>query len=579
MTPVLVIASPDVESRTVLERELRARYGVEYTVVARSDYDAAERLLDDLARQDQPVALVIACYNPADRGGIEFLAHVPRYSRTTKRAIAVNWGDFGTSTDIFRAIGIGQVDLTLIRPERSRDEEFHAAINDALVDWQVGQGSAFEAVRLIGHRYDERTASLRDLFSRNSIPVGFYDVETSGGRSAIDDLGLTDPELPVLVFRFTSPPAVLPNPSDLEIVQVFGLGEELDPDTVYDVIIIGGGPSGLAAAVYAASEGLRTAIVEQAAVGGQAGTSSMIRNYPGFSRGISGAQLAFRTFLQAWTFGTEFLFLREAVGLSAEGHERLVSVADGSSARARAVIIATGVAYRRLGVPELESLVGRGVYYGAVVSESRAMEGRRVAVIGGGNSAGQAAIHLAKYAAHVTILVRSASLAVSMSDYLIRQMESTPNITIRHRAEVVGGSEQDGTLNEIVVRDLDAGTDSHEPTTGLFVLIGSVPNTDWLGDALQRDEGGFLRCGADVDRHADASRADPSGGAPAPALLETSMPGVFAVGDVRSGSVKRVATAVGDGAIAVQLLHRYLATLPPTAAATATTAAPTDAGS
>jgi thioredoxin reductase (NADPH) len=552
-TPVLVVASPDAESRGILERELRARYGVEYSVLARSTYAAAEHLLADLARQGQPVALVIGCYNDADPGGIEFLSHVPRYSRTTKRAISVNWGNFASSADVFRAIGIGQVDLILIRPERARDEEFHAAINDALVDWQVGQGSAFEAVRLIGHRYDERTVTLRDQFSRNSIPVGFYDVDAPSGQAALEDLGLSSPELPVLVFRFTSPPAVLANPTDFEIVDVFGLGEPLDPETVYDVIIIGGGPSGLAAAVYAASEGLHTVIVEQAAVGGQAGTSSMIRNYPGFSRGISGAQLAFRSFLQAWTFGTEFLWLREAVGLDRDGDERLVSLSDGETARARAVIIATGVQYRRLDVPELENLVGRGVYYGAVVSESRAMEGREVAVIGGGNSAGQAAIHLAKYATHVTILVRSATLAVSMSDYLIRQLEGTLNITIRYRAEVVGGVEEDGMLGGITIRDLDSGTDGFEPVTGLFVLIGSLPNTDWLDDALQRDQGGYLRCGADV------VRAD---GHPAPALLETSVPGVFAVGDVRSGSVKRVATAVGDGAIAVQLLHRYLATLP-----------------
>ncbi|HEY9379588.1 MAG TPA: hypothetical protein VIQ02_21125, partial [Jiangellaceae bacterium] len=258
LTPVLVVASPDAESRGVLERELRARYGVEYSVLARSTYAAAEHLLADLARQGQPVALVIGCYNDADPGGIEFLSHVPRYSRTTKRAIAVNWGNFDTAGEVFRAIAVGKAEMMLLRPERARDEEFHAAINDALVDWQVGQGVAFEAVRLIGHRYDERSVTLRDQFSRNSIPVGFYDVDTSAGQSALEDLGLTAPELPVLVFRFTSPPAVLANPTDFEIVDVFGLGEPLDPDTVYDVIIIGGGPSGLAAAVYAASEGLHT---------------------------------------------------------------------------------------------------------------------------------------------------------------------------------------------------------------------------------------------------------------------------------------------------------------------------------
>ena len=361
---------------------------------------------------------------------------------------------------------------------------------------------------------------------------------------------MTDPELPVLVLRFTSPPTVLAGPTDIEIADAFGLTRTLSTDTTFDVVIIGAGPSGLAAAVYAASEGLNTLIVEQEAVGGQAGTSSLIRNYPGFSRGISGAQLAFRSFQQAWAFGSDFLFMRSAVGLRAEDDLRVVALSDGGSAVGRAVIIATGVDYRLLGVPVLDELVGSGVFYGAAVSEATAMTGRNVFVIGGGNSAGQAAIYLARYAAQVTILVRSASLAASMSEYLIEQLESTANIAIRYRSQVTGGQDVDGCLSGIVIQDLDDGSETPEPASGLFVLIGSVPHTDWVDGVLQRDKGGFIVCGPDI--------AKPGHGR-APYLVETSMPGVFAVGDVRSGSVKRVATAVGDGAIAVQLLHRYLA--------------------
>lgn len=348
------------------------------------------------------------------------------------------------------------------------------------------------------------------------------------------------------MLRFTTPRKVLVKPSPIELADAFGLTRTLGTDTTFDVVIIGAGPSGLAAAVYAASEGLNTLIVEEQAIGGQAGTSSLIRNYPGFSRGISGAQLAYRSFQQAWAFGSDFLFLRSAIGLHADGDRRLVALSDGGSAVGRSVIIATGVTYRLLGVPILDALVGSGVFYGAAVSEA---------------SAGQAAIHLARYAAQVTILVRSSSLAASMSEYLIEQLESTANIAIRYRAQVSGGEQaDDGCLSALVIQDLDDDSESTEDASGLFVLIGSLPHTDWVDGVLQRNEGGFILCGPDV--------VEPQHGR-APFLVETSMPGVFAVGDVRSGSVKRVATAVGDGAIAVQQLHRYLALQPAAAPASA----------
>jgi thioredoxin reductase (NADPH) len=553
-SPVLVVASPDRLSRSVLERELRVRYGAEYTVLARPDYAAAERLLEELARQDQPVALVVATYSSEDPDGLGFLAHARGVQPAAKRAVCVTWGDFASSATVFAAMASGQADFLLLRPEHERDEEFHSTVSDALVDWHTARGAGFEAVRIIGEDADAQTQLLRDLFSRNHIPIGFYatDDDASGAAAAaLRDLGLTSPALPVIVLRFTNPPTVLVQPTLVEIADAFGLTRRPDPDTVLDVVIVGAGPAGLAAAVYASSEGLSTLMVEQAAVGGQAGTSSLIRNYPGFSRGVSGNQLAYRSFQQAFTFGTDFLFLRQAVGLATDGELRVVTLSDGSTLRARCVVVATGVDYRRLEVPVLEDLVGRGVFYGAAVTQAPSTTGRQVAVVGGGNSAGQAALYLSRYADRVSVLVRSASLAQSMSEYLIEQLDATPNVDLRYRVEVVDGTHEHGHLASVSLRDLDTGEVSVEPYTSLFVLIGSVPRTDWMGECVQRDRWGFVLCGPDVHGPEPDGRQR--------FLLETSTPGVLAAGDVRSGSVKRVATAVGDGAIAVQLVHRYLA--------------------
>jgi thioredoxin reductase (NADPH) len=349
----------------------------------------------------------------------------------------------------------------------------------------------------------------------------------------------------VLQLAFTTPPTTLVAPTDIEIADAFGLMRPLRTDHVYDVVVIGAGPSGLAAAVYASSEGLSTMVVEQHAVGGQAGTSSLIRNYPGFARGVSGAHLAYRSFQQAWAFGSEYSFLREVQGLGTDGDLRTVSMSDGSVVRTRSVVIATGVDYRMLDVPSLERLVGRGVFYGAAVSEAPSMAGTEVYVVGGGNSAGQAALHLARYAREVTLLVRGPSLAASMSEYLISQLEATRNVAIRYRTAVLDGREEDGCLAGLTLGDPHGHSREEVLAGGLFVLIGSVPRTSWLPDEVARDEAGFIRTGQDGRL-----------------LLETSMEGVFAVGDVRSGSVKRVATAVGDGATVIALLHGYLAAHP-----------------
>jgi thioredoxin reductase (NADPH) len=539
MVPVLLLATTDPTSRDVLGSELRRRYGADYEVVVSADYAHARAILEGLRRWERPVAMIMGYYGPHDREGLDFLRRAYALQPAAKRAIAVTWGDFASAPTVFSAIGHGHAELVVIRPERARDEEFHGTVTDALDDWHLAQGVGFEAVRMIGELRDERTHSLRDSFGRNHIPVAFHPVGTAAADRMLESLGLEDPELPVVVLSFTSPPTTLVNPTDLEIADAFGLMEPLPADSLYDVVVVGAGPSGLAAAVYASSEGLSTLVVEQQAVGGQAGTSSLIRNYPGFSRGISGTHLAARSFQQAWSFGAEYSFMRQVTGLGVDGDLRTVTLSDGSLVRARAVVIATGVDYRRLDVPELEELVGRGVFYGAAVSEAPSMTGEQVCVVGGGNSAGQAALHLARYAKHVTLLVRGPSLAASMSEYLIAQLEATRNVTIRYRTAVHGGRAADGCLVAVSVGPPGGEAVEELEATGLFVLIGSVPRTSWLPDEVRRDEAGFVRTEG----------------------LATSLPGVFAIGDVRAGSVKRVATAVGDGAAVIALIHGYLADL------------------
>ena len=559
--PVLLLAAADPVSRDMLGSELRRRYGADYEVVVCADYAHGTAVLEGLRRWERPVAMVIGCYEQDDRGGLDFLRRAYGLHPSAKRAVAAVWGDFASAGPVFEAIARGHAELSLLRPERPRDEEFHATIADALEDWHLAQGIGFAAVRLIGDRLDDRVHNLRDSFARNHIPVAFHPIDEEAGRHMLAGLGLEDPELPVVVLAFTSPPTTLVDPTDLEIAEAFGLTQPLSPDRLWDVVVVGAGPSGLAAAVYASSEGLETLVIEQQAVGGQAGTSSLIRNYPGFSRGISGAQLAYRAFQQAWAFGTEYSFMREVIGLSADGDVRTVAMSDGSTVRARSVVIANGVDYRRIGVPMLEALVGRGVYYGAAVSEAPSMRGRDVAVVGGGNSAGQAVLHLARYARRATLLVRGPSLAASMSDYLIGQLEATRNVDVRYGVTVAGGTEKDGALASIMLAPAtgqDEGSDGPEElvVSGLFLLIGSMPRTAWLADTVVRDDAGFVRTGQDClsdDAMASGERRLP---------LETSLPGVFAVGDVRAGSIKRVATAVGDGATVIALLHGYLAEHP-----------------
>ena len=508
----------------------------------------------DLRAAGLPVALVIGGVGGQDRDGIEVLAAVRAIDPAALRVAAVGWGDWESVRSVFDAVTLGTVDHWVNRPVRAPAEEFHRSITEFLREWGIQRGGGFEPVQVIGERWSARSQELRDLFARHRVPAGFYDAASGHGGQMLRDLGLEPTELPVVVLRFAAQQSTLVNPSNLEIADAFGVMTPISPGEVFDVAVVGAGPAGLAAAVGASSEGLRTVVVEHEAVGGQAGTSSMIRNYPGFSQGIRGALLAQEAWQQAWTFGTTFVYMRQAQGLTRnDGHYRL-RLSDGRTLTARAVIIATGAAYRRLCIPALEDLQGRGVFYGAATSEAPAMRGRNVFVAGGGNSAGQAALHLAKWARQVTILVRAPSLAAGMSDYLIRQIGATPNVDVCYHVQVAGGS---GTshLHSLVLQDTDSGARRTVPADALFVLIGAQPRTQWLGEAVARDRWGFIRTGPELPA---GTHADWAAGRP-PLPLETSLPGVFAAGDVRRGSVKRVASAVGEGAATIPLVHRYLA--------------------
>lgn len=546
--PTILVVGRHAETRSVLDAELSKRYGADYDIRTAPSPNDGLALLESLRAESAPVALILAAFTDEDLEAIGLLDRARSLHPTARRALVVIWGDFARARSVFDAIALGEIDFYLVRPEHDRDEEFHGTITGALEDWAVGEGTGFEAVTLIGEA-SERSHELRDVFARNHIPTGFYDAHTEAGHHMLEGLGLEAPSLPVVVLRFTDEPTVLTGPTDIEIADAFGLMDPL-PDRVRDVTIIGAGPAGLAAAVYAASEGLDTFVVEQTAVGGQAGTSSLIRNYPGFTRGVSGAKLAFSAFHQAWSFGASFRFIRSAVGLSVADDELHVTLSDGTTVRSGTVVVATGVEYRRLEAPALETHIGRGVYYGAAVSEARSMSGKEVFVVGGGNSAGQAVVHLARFARHATLLVRGPTLATTMSEYLVREIETNPVISIMYDTEVVDGGGGDH-LDHVVLRDRASGETEHRKADGLFILIGSEPHTEWLEGVVERDEWGFIKVGRDVD-YAKFPRDR------YPYSMETSLPGVFAAGDVRHGAVKRVASAVGAGAIAVQQIHQVL---------------------
>ena len=551
--PVLFVADADSALRRKLTAALKRRFGTDYHVRSAATPGAALRTLRRLHDEAAEVALVIADLWLPTMGGVEFLAQARECYPGAQSVLLTTIGDDAATEPLHRALALGQVDRSVEKPWRSPEEWLYPQLSEALSDWWRAHRPLFERVRVVGPQWDGRSHELRDLGTRNAIPFGFYPTDSAEGQRLFGEHVSDSEQVSILVLVDDE---VLIDPSNAEIAEALGLATR-PKLPCYDVTIIGAGPAGLAAAVYAASEGLQTVVIEPEAPGGQAGTSSMIRNYLGFPRGVSGQELADRAADQALQFGAQFVYTQSVTGLRAEGSDRIVTLSDGSEITSRTVVVATGVAYHRLAIPALERLVGKGVFYGAV-SEARAMRGEEVFVVGAGNSAGQAALHLAEYAAQVTILVRGDSLADSMSAYLIDELAVTPNVKIRVSTTVEDGRGQH-RLEGLVVKDQATGQAETIKAAALFVLIGAAPRTDWLDGTLERDDHGYiLTCRDLAPRYEPLNDLWPRQDRP-PLPLETNLPGVFAVGDVRHNSVKRVASAVGAGALAISSARVYLA--------------------
>jgi len=542
-----------------IKTELERRYGQDYRIVCETAPAKALEALEEMRSAGDKVAIVLAEQWLDSGTGEDFLAEVRKLHPGTKRALLIKWrawADQPTSQAILRAMALGNIDYYVIKPHAG-DELFHRTITEFLHEWGRLNGDSRREVALVGGQWSPRAHELRSMLARSGVPHEFHPFESETGKLLLKRNGCDETEKPV---AFLLDGTTLIDPTKEELAAAFGIDTELSDERDFDVIVVGAGPAGLAASVYASSEGLKTLTIERESIGGQAGSSSLIRNYLGFSRGVSGAELAQRAYQQAWVFGTKLLLVRRVTSLREDGDRRVLTLSDGAGeVTARAVILATGVQYRRLGIEPLEALNGAGVFYGASVSEAQALAGQDVYLIGGGNSAGQAAIHLSRYARTVRVLVRADTLAESMSRYLREQIEQGENnIEVKYESEVVDGG-GDGRLERLEIRSLRTGETSTVPAAALFVMIGARPNTDWMPEVIERDQWGYVMTGP------DAAKAKEDKGMMNPLrrqafMLETCVPGVFAVGDLRHGAPKRVASAVGEGSIVIQQVLEYLST-------------------
>ncbi len=546
--PVLFAIDDDEGVAQALHDDLDRRFCEDFRVIAESSARAGLATLSQLAADREPVALLIVDHDMPEMRGVDFLARAHVMHSLAKRVLLVE-RDYSVRSPVVQAMTLGEADYHITKPWLL-EPDLYLVVAEFLADWAKDQQAGFDLFRVVGHPRNPGTHDLRDLLTRFNVPFRFDDADSEPGRHLLDDHNLAESRLPVMVRHDGY---AIAEPGRAQVIEAVGGSIYNDMDEC-DVLIVGAGPAGLTAAVYAASEGLRTVVLEETVSGGQAGSSPMIRNYPGFPHGVSGHDLTRRACEQAWMFGAHMVFAQPAVDLRCQGDERVVRLTDGRQVKARAVIIAPGIAWRRIGVPRLERLVGSGVFYGAAGGEARAMEGRDVFVVGAGNSAGQATLHLARYARQVTMLVRGDSLATSMSDYLARELKATANVTVRLGTEVTDGH-GDEYLDALTVRDRFGASTEQIPAGALFVLIGGEPRTRWLPEAVRRVDG-FILTGRDVTKDGDPRSQWPLDRPPLP--LETSMPGVFAAGDARYRSIKRVASAVGDGAAAVRLTHEYL---------------------
>jgi thioredoxin reductase (NADPH) len=542
--PAIFVLDGDAGVTAALREDLDRRFGEDFRVIGESSAGSGLAALQKLADAGELVALLIVDHDLTAMPGVEFLARAREMHPLAKRVLLVE-RDYSARSPVISAMTLGQADYHLVKPW-VLEHDLYRLISEFLAEWAKDHQAGFDLFQVVGLA-DRDTHELRELLTRFGVPFRFHSAGSLRGRQLLRDGRLDPRRLPVMI-RHDGYTIVAPTLA--QVVESTGGSISCEVDRC-DVAIVGAGPAGLAAAVYAASEGLLTVVLEETISGGQAGSSPMIRNYPGFPHGVSGRDLARRACEQAWTFGAHLVFSQRAVGLEGRGSERVVRLAGGRHIAAKAVIIATGIAWRRLGVPRLEALVGSGVFYGAAAAEARSMAGRDVFVVGAGNSGGQTALHLARYARRVTMLVRGDDLARSMSEYLIREIEATGNLAVRLHTEISDGHGTD-RLEALTLRDRRDGRSGRVPATALFVLIGGEPRTQWLPKEVQR-HWDYIVTGRDVARGGQQWPLDRT-----PLPLETSMPGVFAVGDVRYRSIKRVASAVGDGATAVRLVHEYL---------------------
>jgi thioredoxin reductase (NADPH) len=550
--PVLMTIDDDAEVLRAVERDLRTRYSERYRVLRADSGAAALDALRALKKRSDAVALLLADQRMPEMSGVEFLGKAMEIYPQTKRVLLTAYADTDAA---IRAINEAKIHHYLLKPWDPPEEHFYPVLDDLLDDWRGTYHPPFEGIRVLGHRWSPESYSVREFLARNQVPYLWFDLETAESNAEVGRLAKTlnaEPsKLPIVLFQDGT---TLTEPSPTQLAEKLGLRVRADL-AFYDLVIVGGGPAGLAAAVYGASEGLKTVMVEREAPGGQAGMSSRIENYLGFPSGLSGADLARRAVTQARRFGVEILSPQAATAVRVEGPSRIVKLADGNELGCKVLLLAMGVSYRKLDVPGAERLQGRGLYYGSAMTEAMACKGEDVYIIGGANSAGQAAMYFSKYASRVIMLVRGESLSASMSQYLIDQIKQTANIQVETHAHVVE-VHGDLRLEEISIHCKDSGKTERVKAASLFVFIGAAPLTDWLAGVVERDARGFILTGSDLMR--DGKR--PAGWTPDrdPYLPETSVPGIFAVGDVRHGSVKRVASGVGEGSIAVQFIHQYL---------------------
>jgi thioredoxin reductase (NADPH) len=542
--PVILVVDDEPPVLAAVARDLRKGFGGRYRLVRASSGEEALEALRELVRRGEQVAMLVADQRMPGLSGTDYLVRAREIVPSAKRVLLTAYADTEAA---IQAINEVDLDYYLLKPWDPPEEELFPVVEDLLTTWEAGAALESGGVRVIGHRFSRATHELRDFLARNRVPGRVMDVEREAeARQLLKVTGADAERLPVALLEDGT---VLERPTVLELAERLGVVGQPASDH-YDLVIVGGGPAGLAAAVYGASEGLRTIMVEREAPGGQAGMSSRIENYLGFPAGLSGSDLTRRATDQARRLGAELLTLQDTARLRVAGAGRIVELSDGGTLSASTVLIASGVSYRQLDCPGFPELTGQGIYYGAAVTEARSCADQHVVVIGGANSAGQAAVYFSKYANRVTLLVRGDSLARSMSHYLIEQIQALGNVEVRTRAEAVA-AEGDGRLQALRIRGAD-GSETVENVDACFVFIGARPLTEWLTGVVARDERGYILAGLDAKSDRWPLSRDPF-------PLETSVPGVFVAGDVRARSIKRVASAVGEGSMAVSLVHQYLA--------------------